>query len=37
MVSMGSGRHPQIGSNPTTYHFEATPFVELFKVTYMSP
>ncbi|MPC33995.1 Protein wntless [Portunus trituberculatus] len=31
VVSMGLGRHPYIGSNPTTYHFEAMPFVEWFK------
>ncbi|MPC70652.1 hypothetical protein E2C01_064907 [Portunus trituberculatus] len=28
MVSVGSGRHPRIGSNRTTYRFEAMPFVE---------
>ncbi|MPC55177.1 Single-stranded DNA-binding protein, mitochondrial [Portunus trituberculatus] len=33
MVSMGSGSHPHIGSNPTTYRFEAMSFVEWFKVT----
>ncbi|MPC99639.1 hypothetical protein E2C01_095065 [Portunus trituberculatus] len=36
-VSVGTGRHPHVGSNPTTYHFEAMAFVEWFKVTYMSP
>ncbi|MPD01759.1 hypothetical protein E2C01_097302 [Portunus trituberculatus] len=35
-VSVGSGRRPRLGSNPTTYRFEAMPFVEWFKVTYMS-
>ncbi|MPC39616.1 hypothetical protein E2C01_033159 [Portunus trituberculatus] len=34
---MRSGRCPRLGSNPTTYRFEAMPFVECFKVTYMSP
>ncbi|MPC13933.1 hypothetical protein E2C01_006682 [Portunus trituberculatus] len=34
---MGSGRHLHVGLNPTAYCFEAMPFVEWFKVTYMSP
>ncbi|MPC33916.1 hypothetical protein E2C01_027284 [Portunus trituberculatus] len=37
MVSMGSGRCPCIGLNPTTYCFEAMLFVKWFKVTYVSP
>ncbi|MPC88525.1 hypothetical protein E2C01_083431 [Portunus trituberculatus] len=37
VVSVGSDRRPRIGSNPTTYRFEAMPFVERFKVTYKSP
>ncbi|MPC13519.1 hypothetical protein E2C01_006256 [Portunus trituberculatus] len=36
-VSVGSSRRPRVDSNPTTYRFEAMPFVEWFKVTYMSP
>ncbi|MPC83667.1 hypothetical protein E2C01_078382 [Portunus trituberculatus] len=36
-MSVGSGRRPRVGSNPTTYRFEAVPFVEWFKVTYVSP
>ncbi|MPC99066.1 hypothetical protein E2C01_094461 [Portunus trituberculatus] len=35
-MSVGSGRRPRVGLNPTTYRFEAMPFVEWFKVTYMS-
>ncbi|MPC79200.1 hypothetical protein E2C01_073715 [Portunus trituberculatus] len=34
VVSVGSIRRPRVGSNPTTYRFEAMPFVEWFKVTY---
>ncbi|MPC19277.1 hypothetical protein E2C01_012189 [Portunus trituberculatus] len=34
---MGSGRRPCVGLNSTTYYFEAMPFVEWFKITYMSP
>ncbi|MPC16130.1 hypothetical protein E2C01_008950 [Portunus trituberculatus] len=34
---MGSGRHPCVDSNPTTYCFEGMPSVEWFKVTYISP
>ncbi|MPC88082.1 hypothetical protein E2C01_082972 [Portunus trituberculatus] len=34
---MGSGRRPSISLNPTTYCFEAMPFVDWFKVTNMSP
>ncbi|MPC08953.1 Sodium channel protein 60E [Portunus trituberculatus] len=37
VVSVGSDRRPCVGSNPTTYRFEAVPFVKWFKVTYMSP
>ncbi|MPC56845.1 hypothetical protein E2C01_050811 [Portunus trituberculatus] len=36
VVSVGSGRRPRVGSNLASYHFEAMPFVEWFKVTYMS-
>ncbi|MPC55977.1 hypothetical protein E2C01_049926 [Portunus trituberculatus] len=36
MVSV-LGRRPRVGSNLTTYRFEGMPFVEWFKVTYMSP
>ncbi|MPC57794.1 hypothetical protein E2C01_051782 [Portunus trituberculatus] len=36
LVVDGSGRRPRVGSNPTTYRFEAMPFVEWFKVSYMS-
>ncbi|MPD06438.1 hypothetical protein E2C01_102252 [Portunus trituberculatus] len=28
MVSVGSGKRPRVGSNPTPYRFEAMPFVE---------
>ncbi|MPD02980.1 hypothetical protein E2C01_098593 [Portunus trituberculatus] len=34
---MGLSRRPHVGLNPTMYHFETMPFVEWFKVTYMSP
>ncbi|MPC28081.1 hypothetical protein E2C01_021275 [Portunus trituberculatus] len=34
---MGSSRRPRVDSKPTAYHLEARPFVEWFKVTYMSP
>ncbi|MPC56594.1 hypothetical protein E2C01_050558 [Portunus trituberculatus] len=27
MVSVGSGRRPRVGSNPTTCHFDTLPFV----------
>ncbi|MPC15373.1 hypothetical protein E2C01_008163 [Portunus trituberculatus] len=37
MVSVRSGRRPRVGSNPTKYGLETLPFVEWFKVTYMSP
>ncbi|MPC77018.1 hypothetical protein E2C01_071456 [Portunus trituberculatus] len=37
VVSLGTGIRPRVGSNSTTYHFEAMPFVEWFKVTYMTP
>ncbi|MPC73330.1 hypothetical protein E2C01_067654 [Portunus trituberculatus] len=33
VVSVRSGRRPQVGSNPTTYRFEAMPFVEQFKTS----
>ncbi|MPC43894.1 hypothetical protein E2C01_037549 [Portunus trituberculatus] len=36
-MNVGSGRYPRVGSNPTTYRFEAMPFLKWFKVTYMSP
>ncbi|MPC69651.1 Protein PET100, mitochondrial [Portunus trituberculatus] len=36
VVSMGSGRHPCMGSNPTTCRLETLSFVKWFKVTYMS-
>ncbi|MPD05031.1 hypothetical protein E2C01_100751 [Portunus trituberculatus] len=31
VVSVGSGRRPGVGLNPTTYRFEAMPFVEWFR------
>ncbi|MPC87472.1 hypothetical protein E2C01_082334 [Portunus trituberculatus] len=37
VVSVGSGRRPRVGSNLTTYRFEAMPSVEWFRITYMSP
>ncbi|MPC23351.1 hypothetical protein E2C01_016394 [Portunus trituberculatus] len=37
VVSVGSGRRPRVGLNLTTHCFEAMPFVDWFKVTYISP
>ncbi|MPC33563.1 hypothetical protein E2C01_026918 [Portunus trituberculatus] len=37
VVSMGSLRRPRVRSNPTTYHFEATPFVEWFESHTLPP
>ncbi|MPC71242.1 hypothetical protein E2C01_065514 [Portunus trituberculatus] len=31
--SVGSGRRPSVGSNPTTCRLETLPFLEWFKVT----
>ncbi|MPC65943.1 hypothetical protein E2C01_060081 [Portunus trituberculatus] len=36
VVSVGSGRRPRVGSNPTTYHFEAMPFVEWFSYLHVT-
>ncbi|MPC55502.1 hypothetical protein E2C01_049439 [Portunus trituberculatus] len=36
-MSVGLDGRPPIGSNPTTYQLDTLPFVNCFKVTYMSP
>ncbi|MPC60198.1 hypothetical protein E2C01_054236 [Portunus trituberculatus] len=36
VVRVGSGRRPRIGSNPTTYRFDAMPFVEFIPALALS-